>query len=60
MTTYFAHAYEKGIDSQPRKTSVVASLVRDRYVADAVVILENTPRRAAREYSKLLNQPMQI
>ena len=28
-TTHFAHAYEKGIDSQPRKTSVVASLVRD-------------------------------
>ena len=52
MTTYFAHAYEKGIDSQPRKTSVVASLVRDRYVADAVVILENTPRRAARAVLK--------
>ena len=47
MATYFAHAYAKGIDSQPRKTNVVASLVRDRYVADAVVILENTPRRAA-------------
>lgn len=52
MTTYFAHAYEKGIDSQPRKTSIVASLVRDRYVADAVVILENTPRRAARAVLK--------
>ena len=51
-TTHFAHAYEKGIDSMPRKTSVVASLVRDRYVADAVVILENTPRRAARAVLK--------
>ena len=50
--TYFAHAYEKGIDSQPRKTNVVASLVRDRYVADAVVILENTPRRAAKAVLK--------
>ena len=50
--TYFAHAYEKGIDSQPRKTNVVASLVRDRYVADAVVILEHTPRRAARAVLK--------
>ena len=50
--TYFAHAYEKGVDSQPRKTNVVASLVRDRYVADAVVILENTPRRAARAVLK--------
>ena len=50
--TYFAHAYAKGVDSQPRKTSVVASLVRDRYVADAVVILEHTPRRAARAVLK--------
>ena len=50
--TYFAHAYEKGIDNQPRKTSIVASLVRDRYVRDAVVILEHTPRRAARAVLK--------
>lgn len=50
--TYFAHAYEKGIDSQPRKTNVVASLVRDRYVADAIVILEHTPRKAARAVLK--------
>ena len=50
--TYFAHAYEKGIDNQPRKTSIVASLVRDRYVADAIVILEHTPRRAARAVLK--------
>ena len=54
MTTHFAHAYEKGIDSLPRKTSVVASLVRDRYAADAVVILENTPRRAARAVLKAI------
>lgn len=52
--TYFAHAYEKGIDSQPRKTNIVASLVRDRYVADAVVILEHTPRRAARAVLKAI------
>jgi large subunit ribosomal protein L22 len=52
MATVFAHAYEKGIDSLPRKTSIVASLVRDRYVADAVVILENTPRRAAKAVLK--------
>ena len=52
MATHFAHAYEKGIDSQPRKTNIVASLVRDRYVADAVVILENTPRKAARAVFK--------
>ena len=50
--TYFAHAYEKSVDSQPRKINVVAALVRDRYVADAIVILENTPRRAAKLVKK--------
>lgn len=54
MATHFAHAYEKGIDIQPRKTSIVASLVRDRYVQDAVVILENTPRRAATAVKKAI------
>ena len=54
MATEFAHAYIKGIDSMPRKTSVVASLARDRYVADALVILENTPRRAARPVKKAI------
>lgn len=49
-----AHAYIKGVDSQPRKVSVVASLVRDRYVADAVIILENTPRRAALAVKKAI------
>ena len=52
MATKFAHAYIKGTDNQPRKTSIVAALVRDRYVADAIVILENTPRRAARTVLK--------
>lgn len=52
MSTVFSHAYIKGVDSMPRKTSVVASLVRDRYVSDAVVILEHTPRRAARAVLK--------
>lgn len=52
MATKFAHAYIKGTDSQPRKTNIVASLVRDRYVTDAVVILEHTPRRAARAVLK--------
>lgn len=54
MATYFAHAYIKGTDSQPRKTGIVASLVRDRYVADAIVILEHTPRRAARAVLKAI------
>ena len=52
--THFAHAVIKGVDSQPRKTNVVASLVRDRYVGDAVNILENTPRRAARAVRKAI------
>lgn len=52
--TKFARAIIKGVDSQPRKTNVVASLVRDRYVSDAVVILENTPRRAARAVRKAI------
>ena len=54
MATKTAHAYIKGIDSQPRKVSIVASLVRDRYVSDAVVILENTPRRAAKAVRKAI------
>ncbi len=54
MTTHFTHAYIKGTDSQPRKTNIVASLVRDRYVADALVILEHTPRRAARAVAKAI------
>ena len=54
MATKSAHAYIKGIDVQPRKTNIVASRVRDRYVADAVVILENTPRRAAKPVMKAI------
>ena len=54
MAQKTAHAYIKGIDAQPRKVSIVASLVRDRYVADAVVILENTPRRAAKPVMKAI------
>ena len=53
--TIFAKAYEKGIDSMPRKTAIVAALVRDRYVSDAVVILENTPRKAALSVLKAVN-----
>jgi len=49
-----AHAYIKGIDSQPRKVSIVAALVRDRYVADALVILDHTPRRTALAVKKAI------
>lgn len=40
-------AIAKGVRMSPRKVSVVASLVRGRTVADALVILEHTPRRSA-------------
>jgi large subunit ribosomal protein L22 len=37
----------KGVRMSPRKVAVVAALVRGRTVADALVILEHTPRRSA-------------
>jgi len=40
-------AINKGARISPRKVSVVAALVRGRSVADAITILEHTPRRAA-------------
>jgi len=40
-------AYAKGVDQAPRKVSLVASLVRNRTVADALVILSHTPKRSA-------------
>jgi large subunit ribosomal protein L22 len=40
-------AISKGVRISPRKVSVVAALVRGRTVADALTILEHTPRRAA-------------
>lgn len=40
-------AESKGVSMSPRKVAEVASLVRGRSVADALVILQNTPRRAA-------------
>jgi large subunit ribosomal protein L22 len=40
-------SYTKGVDQTPRKVALVASLVRSRSVADALVILSHTPKRAA-------------
>ena len=45
--SYTVRAYIKGVDQAPRKVAIVASLVRGRTVADALVILEHTPRRSA-------------
>lgn len=40
-------ALSKGVRISPRKLGVVAGLVRGRSVADALVILEHTPRQSA-------------
>jgi len=40
-------ALHKGVRMSPRKVGVVADLVRGRTVADALTILEHTPRRSA-------------
>ena len=38
----------------PRKAGIVAALVRGRTVADALVILEHTPRRSAKLVKKAI------
>jgi large subunit ribosomal protein L22 len=40
-------AVAKGVRISPRKVAVVAALVRGRSVADALTILDHTPRRSA-------------
>ena len=47
VESYTVRAHIKGVDQTPRKVSLIASLVRGRSVADAVVILDHTPKRAA-------------
>ena len=48
-------AIAKGVRISPRKVGVVASLVRGRSVADAITILEHTPRRSAVAVMKVVN-----
>lgn len=47
-------AIAKGVRLSPRKVSIVAQLVRGRSVADALVILEHTPRRTADAVRKVV------
>lgn len=47
-------ASAKGVRQSPRKIGLVASLVRGRSVADALTILEFTPKRAAKPVAKLI------
>ena len=48
-------AVAKGVSHSPRKVSEVASLVRNRTVADALIILMHTPRRAATAVEKTIS-----
>lgn len=47
-------AIAKGVRMSPRKVGIVAQLVRGRSVADALVILEHTPRRTAEAVRKVV------
>jgi large subunit ribosomal protein L22 len=47
-------SYTEGINQAPRKVALVASLVRNRTVADAIVILSHTPKRAALTVKKAI------
>jgi large subunit ribosomal protein L22 len=47
-------AVAKGVRMSPRKVGVVAQLVRGRSVADALTILEHTPRRSALPVKKVI------
>lgn len=47
-------AITKSVRISPRKAQVVAALVRGHSVADAITILEHTPRRAALPIKKTI------
>ncbi len=55
MTQYTVRSYTKGVDQSPRKVSLVAALVRGRTVADALVILDHVPKRAALPVKKAID-----
>ena len=52
--TLKVRSYTKGLDIAPRKVSIVASLVRNRSVADALVILDHVPRKSALPIKKAI------
>lgn len=52
MQTITASA--KGVRLSPRKVGLVASLIRGRSVADALVILQHTGKRPARPVAKVI------
>lgn len=50
-----AVAIARGVTQTPRKVSLIAALVRGRTVADASVILQHTPKRAAAPILKVIS-----
>lgn len=50
----YIRAQAKSVSMTPRKVGLVANLVRGRSVADALVILEHTPKRAALPIAKVI------
>ena len=46
-TQYTVRSYAKGVTLAPRKVNLVSALIRGRSVADALVILDHVPKRAA-------------
>ena len=54
MSELTVKAYAKGVDQAPRKVALVASIIRRRTVADALVILSHTPKRAAKPVIKAI------
>lgn len=53
-TQYTVRSYAKGVTHAPRKVNIVSALVRGRTVADALVILEHVPKRAALPVKKAI------
>lgn len=47
-------SYSKGVRQAPRKISIVASLIKGQALEDALVILDHTPRRAAKPIKKAI------
>ena len=53
-TEYTVRAEARGVTLAPRKVKIVSDLVRGRSVADALVILDHVPRRAAAPVAKAI------
>ncbi len=52
MADILTRCVARSVDMTPRKVGEVASLIRGRSVADALIILSHTPRRAAKPVEK--------